>query len=602
MKNINYISLIGLLVICGCNNPIPQLPTPPWEEPPGPPVGVQGEVISPTEILLTWEDRNIYENGYEIQESAGNSNNFIAVVSTDADAETYTMTDRRVVTDYYYRIRGFNDFGFSQYSDDIRMTTTDFPPDTPGNLIAEAISSTDIQLTWIDCSDNETGFELYESIGNSGNFQLEVIASSNDTTETLRNRTVLTTYYYRLRAVNSYGNSDYSETVWVTPGSFSPNPPLNFQASVLSPTEVRLTWQDSSDNEEGFEIFESIGNNQNYILKETAGTNSTGLTITELSPNTTYFYRIRSVNSWGSSAFTNEVTITMPHGIPLAPSELQAEAVSATQIDLEWIDNSDNEIGFKIERKIGENGNYIQITQTGEDETSYQDIGLELNTTYFYRVYAFNGYAASEYSEEVSEATEHEFPILIYENDFEVGGLTSPRWKFDENIHISDLESHSGTNSVHFTTRIHGNNQDHDNCALWLYHEPIAYGYFGVWFRLRNYASFQIYLLNNDERQSFIQLRPYSGSGDMHLLNGESYYTVENAFQTYTWFHLEVSFNSADRTYDLLINGEVLGDDLNARVVNQFDGIKFHAGATQGSGSVHDTWMDDIEIRARREE
>ena len=40
-----------------------------------------------------------------------------------------------------------------------------------------------------------------------------------------------------------------------------------------------------------------------------------------------------------------------PGDAPDAPSELQATSVSSTQIDLTWVDNSDNEAGFLIQRK-----------------------------------------------------------------------------------------------------------------------------------------------------------------------------------------------------------------------------------------------------------
>jgi hypothetical protein len=39
--------------------------------------------------------------------------------------------------------------------------------------------------------------------------------------------------------------------------------------------------------------------------------------------------------------------------VPIAPTNLNGQLISATQINLTWIDNSTNETGFKIERKTG---------------------------------------------------------------------------------------------------------------------------------------------------------------------------------------------------------------------------------------------------------
>ena len=64
--------------------------------------------------------------------------------------------------------------------------------------------------------------------------------------------------------------------------------------------------------------------------------------------------------------------------------------VSDTQITLFWEDQSNNELGFVIERKTGSMGTYGKIATVGEDVTSYTDKKLTKGSTYYYRVSAFN--------------------------------------------------------------------------------------------------------------------------------------------------------------------------------------------------------------------
>jgi hypothetical protein len=73
----------------------------------------------------------------------------------------------------------------------------------------------------------------------------------------------------------------------------------------------------------------------------------------------------------------------------------------AAQIRLTWTDNSTTEAGFKIERKIGTDGPFVQVAIQKADHAFYTDSDVVVGTTYCYRVRAFNETDESAYSEEV---------------------------------------------------------------------------------------------------------------------------------------------------------------------------------------------------------
>jgi Divergent InlB B-repeat domain len=73
---------------------------------------------------------------------------------------------------------------------------------------------------------------------------------------------------------------------------------------------------------------------------------------------------------------------------------------TAAQAVLTWSDNSTNEAGFYIERRVGMSGTYQQIASTGANSTSYTDPNLTSSTTYCYRVRAFDASGTSAYSNE----------------------------------------------------------------------------------------------------------------------------------------------------------------------------------------------------------
>lgn len=97
------------------------------------------------------------------------------------------------------------------------------------------------------------------------------------------------------------------------------------------------------------------------------------------------------------------LTLTAPV-LPNAPTNLNAIAVSTSQINLNWTDNSTDETGFEIERSI-DNVNWAHLANTGPNITSYSDTGLSINTTYYYRVRAFNDTGKSNNYSNVASAS-----------------------------------------------------------------------------------------------------------------------------------------------------------------------------------------------------
>jgi hypothetical protein len=89
---------------------------------------------------------------------------------------------------------------------------------------------------------------------------------------------------------------------------------------------------------------------------------------------------------------------------PAAPSNLTALAVSASRINLSWQDNSADETGFSVERRLG-GGAWEEEGSTGANITTYSSTGLAGGTTYYYRVQALSAGGASAHSNEASATT-----------------------------------------------------------------------------------------------------------------------------------------------------------------------------------------------------
>jgi hypothetical protein len=83
------------------------------------------------------------------------------------------------------------------------------PPNAPTNLVGNAVSTTQIFLSWTDNSNNETGFSIERCTGNGcTNFVQVATAVTNGFADS--GLTKNTWYRYRVRAFNANGNSAYS--------------------------------------------------------------------------------------------------------------------------------------------------------------------------------------------------------------------------------------------------------------------------------------------------------------------------------------------------------------------------------------------------------
>ena len=90
-----------------------------------------------------------------------------------------------------------------------------------------------------------------------------------------------------------------------------------------------------------------------------------------------------------SCTTTNDGNTATTTVVPVPPTNLVGTLSPLTTVNLSWIDNSTNETGFKIERKVS-GGEYNSIGTTDADKTIFSDSGLSLGVTYTYRVYAYN--------------------------------------------------------------------------------------------------------------------------------------------------------------------------------------------------------------------
>jgi FtsP/CotA-like multicopper oxidase with cupredoxin domain len=297
-------------------------------------------------------------------------------------------------------------------------------PTAPSTLVATQTGSgrtTRIVLTWIDNSVNETDFTVQRATAAAGPWT--ALATVPSTTGPTKSTTVTytdpigntsLTYFYRVLASNTIGDPTvYVPAAPPVPATSFPTTtlssgysnvaahvgaPTNLTATLLSSTQVRLTWIDTATNETGFVVQRSTDNGATWTQIAAPGpkTNTGTVTWTDntaVSGNT-YKYRVAAVIATigASSAYAVSAPVTV--AVPADPSGVTATAVrqgGTDRVTLAWTDNSNNETGFTIQRATNSAFTAGLATgTTGANTTAFQMGGVPRGTNFYFRIRAYN--------------------------------------------------------------------------------------------------------------------------------------------------------------------------------------------------------------------
>ena len=188
--------------------------------PPTPPVAPSNlnGYVTGTTVSLTWTDNADNEQYYIVsrapQPASGDP---VFQVIIQASANVNYVSDQPGYGTWLYKVNAKNPAGTSADSNVYTATVLPPPPAAPTALVGSVsgAASVNVNLSWQDNSNNETGFEIYRVKGTTSQTFTKIATTAPNATSFIE-APGKGTWRYKVRAINSGGASAYSNTVQVT--------------------------------------------------------------------------------------------------------------------------------------------------------------------------------------------------------------------------------------------------------------------------------------------------------------------------------------------------------------------------------------------------
>jgi len=350
--------------------------------------------ISTSSVTITWTTNELSDTQvqYGTTTSYGSTTTLNTTLTT---SHSQSLTGLLASTTYHFRVLSKDAAGNLATSGD-RTFTTATPPDTTppvlSGIVASNITTTSAVITWStnEVSDSQVQYGITTSYGSSSTLDTTLVTSH---TRTLSNLSPSTTYNYRVISKDAAGNTATSaNSTFTTSSTPDTTPPVisGITAGTLTSTSATITWTTDEASTSQVEYGPTTAYGSLTSLDTTLLT-SHGTTLTNLSPATTYNYRVISKDAAGNTATSGNNLFTtaaaQPPSNPTGPvlSLVSTKDITSSGVTVTW--GTDVPATSEVEYGLtGSYGSSSGINATLLNSHSQTLSGLQPNTLYHYRV------------------------------------------------------------------------------------------------------------------------------------------------------------------------------------------------------------------------
>ncbi len=299
------------------------------------------------------------------------------------------------------------------YQDNIYIISNIKPvtPSVAPTALSGTSSGAGIFLNWADNTEGNTlGYNVYRSSSAGGVFTLLNSSPVTQSQYTDPTAPVGQTSFYRITTVNVHGTESAPATTSAVrlTDTVAPSAPSNLVAQGTA-SGITLDWSDNTEADlAGYNIYRSSSSNGTFTKLNTTGLRSQSDFVDASAPSgATSFYRVTAVDLSGNESAVAAISAFRPTSgsTPTGATSLNASAQNGSTVLLTWADNSNNETGFRVERRLASSQTWISVGTANTNATSFTDTTAAPGTAYAYRVIAFNASGDGASSNEAAVST-----------------------------------------------------------------------------------------------------------------------------------------------------------------------------------------------------
>uniref|UniRef100_A0A8B9F6G8 Sidekick cell adhesion molecule 1 n=1 Tax=Amazona collaria TaxID=241587 RepID=A0A8B9F6G8_9PSIT len=335
-----------------------------------------------------------------------------------------TIEDLEEWTEYELQIQAFNAIGAGPWSEVVRGRTRESVPSAPPeNVSAEAVSSTQILLTWTAVPEPEQnglilGYKiLFKAKDLDSEPKSQVVRGNHTQSFLLSGLRKYVLYEIQVLAFTRIGDGvPSSPAVIERTKDDAPGPPVRLVFPEVRLTSVRIIWQPPEEPNGiilGYQIaYRLASSSPNKFTTVEVGSTVRQFTATDLTPESAYIFRTsaKTRQGWGEPLEATVIT-TEKRERPAPPRQVMTPQsdVTSRSLLLTWVPGSDGSSPiryFTVQVRELPNGDWQTYSSSiSHEATSCIIESLNPFTSYKLRVKATNDIGDSDFSAETEAVT-----------------------------------------------------------------------------------------------------------------------------------------------------------------------------------------------------